>query len=249
MRQQQVLVRHAGASRYAYNQCLRLLEDSLSAKGTDPSVDVPWSGFDLINKFNQWKRSEDAGRMFVAAGDGTITKRVTGLAWRHEVSAQVFEEAAVDLGRALVAFSDSRSGRRIGHTIGFPKPKRKAAARTASGYETRRGRVVVVRSGLAKTILVQWSCLPLGLFAYSTTPAACVGYFVLSDSSTPVPERSSSRLGPRSCSQRSPAEPTAGTSVSLSMLRSSMHSAGTSPKTIGASADSLELTAASPNSR
>jgi hypothetical protein len=26
------------------------------------------------------------------AGDGTITKRVTGLAWRHEVSAQVFEE-------------------------------------------------------------------------------------------------------------------------------------------------------------
>jgi transposase len=125
MRQQQALVRHAGASRYAYNQCLRLLADSLSARETDPSVDVPWSGFDLIEKFNQWKRSEAAGRTFAVAGDGTITKRVTGLAWRHEVSAQVFEEAAVDLGRALAAFSDSRSGTRVGRTIGFPKPKRK----------------------------------------------------------------------------------------------------------------------------
>jgi len=66
MRQQQALVRHAGASRYAYNQCLRLLADSLSARETDPSVDVPWSGFDLIDKFNQWKRSEAAGRIFTA---------------------------------------------------------------------------------------------------------------------------------------------------------------------------------------
>jgi putative transposase len=64
---------------------------------------VPWSGFDLINAFNTWKRSEHAGRIFVVAPDGTVTKQVTGLIWRHEVSAQVFEEAAVDLGRALVA--------------------------------------------------------------------------------------------------------------------------------------------------
>jgi putative transposase len=96
-----MLARHAGASRFAYNRCLQLVTDALATKRTNPQVKVPWSGFDLINAYNGWKRSEAAGRMFVAAPDGTITKQVTGLGWRHEVSAQVFEEAAVDLGRAL----------------------------------------------------------------------------------------------------------------------------------------------------
>jgi putative transposase len=202
MRQQQALVRHAGASRYAYNQCLRLLADSLSATETDPSVDVPWSGFDLIEKFNQWKRSEAAGRTFAVAGDGTITKRVTGLAWRHEVSAQVFEEAAVDLGRALAAFSDSRSGTRVGRTIGFPKPKRKGRCKDSFRLrnKTRKNGRCSIRIGEDDPRSVT---LPtMGLFAYTMTPVACVGYFALSGSTTPVPERSSSRLGPRSCSQR-----------------------------------------------
>ena len=110
-----MLARHAGASRYAYNQSLRLVNDALAAKKIDSSVVVPWSGFDLINAFNAWKKTEDAGRVFVVAGDGTSTKRVTGLAWRHEVSAQVFEEAAVDLGWALAAYSQSRSGSRKGN--------------------------------------------------------------------------------------------------------------------------------------
>jgi putative transposase len=73
----------------------------------------------LINKFNQWKRSEGAGRVFAVAGDGTIMKQVTGLAWRHEVSAQVFEEAAVDLGHALAAYSASRSCERTRPTTGL----------------------------------------------------------------------------------------------------------------------------------
>jgi putative transposase len=92
---------------------------------TDPDVDIPWSGFDFVNRFNAWKRSEDAGRVFAVASDGTITKRVTGLSWRHEVYAQVFEEAAIDLGRALAGYSAARTGKRTGRRIGFPKPKRK----------------------------------------------------------------------------------------------------------------------------
>jgi putative transposase len=126
--QQQVLVRHAGASRFAYNQCLRLLAGARAEHGRDPSVDVPWSGFDLINSFNAWKRSEAAGRVFAVASDGSITKQVTGLAWRHRVSAQVFEEAAVDLGRALTAFSDAKV-RKQGCNVGFPKPKKKGRCR------------------------------------------------------------------------------------------------------------------------
>ena len=124
-----MLARHAGASRFAYNQCLQLVTDSLEAKQTDSQVRVPWSGFDLINGFNAWKCSDAAGRIFLAASDGTITEQVTGLAWRHDVSAQVFEEAAVDLGRALAAYSDAKTGMGKGRRVGFPKRKRKGRCR------------------------------------------------------------------------------------------------------------------------
>lgn len=73
-----MLARHAGASRFAYNQCLGLVTDALASKRTDPQVRVPWSGFDLINAFNAWKRSEAAGRRFVVASDGTMPRRPGG---------------------------------------------------------------------------------------------------------------------------------------------------------------------------
>jgi putative transposase len=90
---------------------------------------VPWSGFDLINAFYAWKRSEAAGHILVVGSDGVITKQATGLAWRHEVSAQVLEEAAVDLGRALAAYHQARNGNRKGQTVGFPRRKRKGRCR------------------------------------------------------------------------------------------------------------------------
>jgi hypothetical protein len=101
-----------------------VVTDALAAKRADPQVRVPWSGFDLINAFNAWKRSEAAGRVFAVAPDGTATQQVTGLAWRHEVAAQVFEEAAVDLGRALAAYAAAKAGGRKGR-IGFPRRKKK----------------------------------------------------------------------------------------------------------------------------
>ncbi|MFD4441815.1 RNA-guided endonuclease InsQ/TnpB family protein [Nocardia sp. NPDC058519] len=50
---------------------------------------------------------------------------MTGLVWRAQVCQQVFEEAAVDCGRALAAFSESRSGKRAGKRVGFPRFKSK----------------------------------------------------------------------------------------------------------------------------
>jgi putative transposase len=135
-----MLTRHAGASRFAYNQCLRLVTDALAAKRADPSVPVPWSGFDLINAFNAWKRSEAAGRVFVAASGGTVTKQVTGLAWRHEVCAQVLEEAAVDLGRALSAYGNAKAGKRKGRPVGFPRRKRRGRCRDSFRLRNRQGR-------------------------------------------------------------------------------------------------------------
>jgi len=122
------LGRHVGASRFAYNQCLALVKHALDARSRDASVKVPWTGFDLINAFNGWKRSGAAGRLFVVDPAGSTTVQVTGLVWRGQVHQQVFEEAAVDLGRALGAFADSRRGRRAGRPVGFPRFKRKASA-------------------------------------------------------------------------------------------------------------------------
>jgi putative transposase len=122
-----MLARHAGASRFAYNQCLRLVTDALTIQQQDASasVRVPWSGFDLINAFNAWKSSEAAGRLLVADPDGTLTIQV-GLVWRRAVCAQVFEEAAVDLGRGLAAWAGARhDGSSRGRQVGFPRFKRK----------------------------------------------------------------------------------------------------------------------------
>ena len=99
--QEQALWRHAGAARFAFNQALRLVKDALEAKKIDPTLRVPWSGFDLINAITRWKRSPDAG----VDAQGNV-----GLAWRKEVVQQVFEEAAVDPGRGLQNFTSRRTG-------------------------------------------------------------------------------------------------------------------------------------------
>jgi putative transposase len=135
-----LLARHAGASRFAYNQCLRLVNSALRTNNSNPLMLVPWSGFDLINAFNTWKRSEEAGRVFVVGSKGTCNKQVTGLAWRHEVTAQVFEEAAVDLGRALAAYTRARVGTREGGRVGFPKAKRKGRCRDSFRIRNKRNR-------------------------------------------------------------------------------------------------------------
>src|SRR5659263_452276 len=105
--QERVLARHEGAARFAFNQCLRLHLDarhhSRAAHDDDDQGDagavvrVPWSGFDFINAFNAWKRSEHAGRRFVVDAAGDAELEVTGLAWRCEVSAQVFELSLIHI--------------------------------------------------------------------------------------------------------------------------------------------------------
>jgi putative transposase len=123
--QYEVLTRHGGASRFAFNQCLRIVKTALTHRKTDPSIAVPWTGFDLINAFNAWKKTADAGRVFTVDSTGVADTTVTGLPWRREVCQQVFEEAAVDLGKGLWAWSDSRCGKRKGKRVGFPRFKKK----------------------------------------------------------------------------------------------------------------------------
>lgn len=131
--QQEALRRHTGASRFAYNQCLRFVVDALEAKEK-----APWSGFDLINAFNGWKRSERAG--VDEAGRA-------GLPWRGQVLQQVFEEAAVDLGRALQGFSDGRKGERRGKRPAFPKFKQKSAARQSFRIRNKKNEIRIGEAG------------------------------------------------------------------------------------------------------
>jgi len=87
--QEQVLLRHAGAARFPYNQGLALLNETYRAHKQAPAVHVPCSGFDLIHAFNAWKRSPLAGMN----EDGT-----PGLRWRGEVRiGRIPEEGSVDL--------------------------------------------------------------------------------------------------------------------------------------------------------
>jgi putative transposase len=123
--QQQVLARHAGAARFAFNRCLAMVKTALTQRKTDPDTQVPWTGFDLINSFNAWKKTQDAGRVVAVDTTGEAGIVVTGLPWRRQVCQQVFEEAAVDCGRALAAWSDRRSGKRRGKRVGFPRFKKK----------------------------------------------------------------------------------------------------------------------------
>jgi len=125
--QREVLARYAGASRFAFNQCLHMVKTALTQRKNDPDIQVLWTGFDLINAFNAWKKTEDAGRVFTVNTRGEAEIVVTGLRWRSEVCQQVFEEAAVDCGRALAAWSDSRSEGK-GNRVGFPRFKKKTSA-------------------------------------------------------------------------------------------------------------------------
>jgi putative transposase len=122
--QQCALARHAGAARFAYNQCLRMVKDALDLRRTGRAADVPFTAIDLINAFNKWKKSEAAGRRFAVDQRGVAEIGATGLPWRDQVCQQVFEGGAVDCARALDAWQDSRKG--SGRRVGFPKFKQKA---------------------------------------------------------------------------------------------------------------------------
>ena len=60
--------------------------------------------------------------------DGRPEVEATGLPWRAQVCQQVFEEAAVDFGRGLAAWSASRTGDRKVIGVGFPGFKKKPPA-------------------------------------------------------------------------------------------------------------------------
>ena len=90
----------------------------------DPGVKVAWSGVVTTRSPHaalmrvKTNRGRRAGWWLDTTGEAEIV--VTGLPWRFEVCQQVFEEAAVDYGRALAAWWDSRCGKRTRQASRLP---------------------------------------------------------------------------------------------------------------------------------
>jgi putative transposase len=115
-RQRRALASHCGAARYAHNWGLELVKTRLDQRQADPSVVVPWHLYDLQREWNRTKHQ-------VAP-------------WWPENSKEAYKSGLDGLARALKNWSDSRSGRRKGRPVGFPRLRKKGRARDACRFTT-----------------------------------------------------------------------------------------------------------------
>lgn len=123
------LLAHAGASRLAFNHHVGRVKANLDQRAAerpygvaeaDLTPSLSWSKVSFINEMNQWKDGRAPDAPVEVLDDGTV---VRGLAWRGEVSTDVFETASVNAAQALKNWSDSRKGARAGKAAGFPRFK------------------------------------------------------------------------------------------------------------------------------
>jgi IS605 OrfB family transposase len=115
-RQQASLASHTGAARFAYNWGLELVRTRLDQRRAGQDVQVPWTLPDLRW---EWNRTKDD----VAP-------------WWAENSKEAYNSGLVALARALKNWSDSRSGRRKGRPVGFPRRKKLRRGRVGCRFTT-----------------------------------------------------------------------------------------------------------------
>jgi putative transposase len=154
------LLAQACAARLAFNHHIgrvkanldqRAAERTYGIADADLTPSLSWSKVSFINEMNSWKdgRAPDA-RVTVDPDTGEV---VRGLAWRGEVSADVFECASVNAAQALKNWTDSRKGARAGKA-GFPKFKSRHRTRPSFRLRAKytEGKPSPVRPTGSKTI-------------------------------------------------------------------------------------------------
>jgi putative transposase len=114
--QRRTLASHCGAARVAYNWGLELVKNRLNQRQTDPTVIVPWS---LPAPRREWNHAKHE----IAP-------------WWPENSKEAYASGLDGLARALQTWSDSKSGRRKGRPVKFPRFKKKGRARDACRFST-----------------------------------------------------------------------------------------------------------------
>jgi IS605 OrfB family transposase len=115
-RKQASLASHTGAALFAYNWGLELVTTRLDQRVAGMDVQVPWTLPELRREWNRAKHD-------VAP-------------WWAENSKEAYSSGLDALARALKNWSDSRSGRRKGRPVGFPRRKKKRRARVACRFTT-----------------------------------------------------------------------------------------------------------------
>jgi putative transposase len=137
-RKQVSLASHTGGARFAYNWGLELVTTRLDQRAAGHDVQVPWTLPELRREWNRAKRQ-------IAP-------------WWAENSKEAYNSGLDALARALKNWSDSRSGRRKGRPVGFPRRKKKRRARVACRFTTGpirvlpdRKHVQLPRIGLVRT--------------------------------------------------------------------------------------------------
>ena len=130
--QEQILLSHAGAARFAWNWGLAKCGERYAAEGR-------WySGTELHRLWNIEKKADPA------------------LAWWSENSKCAYQEAFRDLDRALRDFVKSRRGGRKGRRLGFPRFKKRGKCRDSFRFSTgaircARAKVTLPRLGSLRT--------------------------------------------------------------------------------------------------
>jgi len=108
---------HFGGRRFAYNWALAQVKADMDAKKVDPShASVPWNLYALGKRFNAEKAN-------IAP-------------WWRENSKEAYSTGVADLCIALKNFSDSKTGKRKGKAVGFPKFKSRHKDQTRVRFST-----------------------------------------------------------------------------------------------------------------
>jgi putative transposase len=114
--QRRTLASHCGAARVAHNWGLELVKARLDQRHAGEDVEVPWTLTELRREWNRAKQQ-------VAP-------------WWAENSKEAYSSGLDGLARALKNWSHSRSGRRKGRPVAFPRFKRKGRCRDACRFTT-----------------------------------------------------------------------------------------------------------------
>ncbi|WP_326638750.1 IS607 family element RNA-guided endonuclease TnpB [Streptosporangium sp. NBC_01755] len=118
------LFSHGGAARFAFNWALGLVKAALSQReaektygvATELLTEVPWSLYALRRRWN-------------VAKDGVAP-------WWGENSKEAYNSGLEALARALRNWADSRTGKRKGKKVGFPRFKSKHRTTPACRFST-----------------------------------------------------------------------------------------------------------------
>ena len=114
---------HAGGARFAFNTMLAAVKSNLDQRSAERSYGiaeeqltpvVSWSFQELRNRWNQVKHQ--------------VAVRDDGCPWWQDNSKEAYANAVANLAEALGNWDGSRTGKRAGPRMGFPRFKRKGKA-------------------------------------------------------------------------------------------------------------------------